>query len=70
MKGIFPTKLKIAKVKPLFKKDDNSLFENYRPISLLPAISKVFEKAAYYQIYKYFKLLLIVNPNFNFIILT
>ena len=55
VKGIFPTKLKIAKVKPLFKKDDNSLFENYRPISLLPAISKVFEKAAYYQIYEYFK---------------
>ena len=40
--GLFPDNLKIAKVKPLFKKGDKSLFTNYRPISLLPAISKVF----------------------------
>ena len=42
--GIFPDKLKIAKVIPIFKKDDPSLFENYRPISLLPTIPKVLEK--------------------------
>ena len=52
--GIFPNKLKIAKVTPLFKKDDPHLFDNYRPISLLPAISKVFEKIVYKQIYEYF----------------
>ena len=41
--GVFPDKLKIAKVIPIFKKDDPSLFENYRPIALLPTISKVLE---------------------------
>jgi hypothetical protein len=52
--GIFPDKLKIAKVFPLYKKEDPLLVDNYRPISLLPSISKVFEKAVYNQLYKYF----------------
>ena len=37
--GIFPDKLKIAKVTPLYKKDDDKSFGNYRPISLLSSIS-------------------------------
>ena len=52
--GIFPERLKIAKVKPLHKKDDESILSNYRPISLLPAISKILEKAIYLQTYEYF----------------
>ena len=53
--GIFPTKLKLAKVLPLFKnKGDCHLFDNYRPISLLPTISKVFEKVVHKQLYEYF----------------
>ncbi len=51
--GIFPDKLKIAKVLPLFKKDDENLFTNYRPISLLPTISKVFEKVIFKQLHQY-----------------
>ena len=43
--NIFPDKLKVAKVVPLYKKKGNiSLFENWRPISLLPAFSKVYER--------------------------
>jgi hypothetical protein len=53
--GIFPDKLKIARVIPLYKKDDETLFNNYRPISLLPAISKVFEKTIFNQLYDYFQ---------------
>ena len=52
--GIFPDKLKIAKVIPLYKKDDNKLFGNYRPISLLSSISKIFERVAFNQLYDYF----------------
>ena len=53
--GTFPDKLKIAKVIPIFKKGDQSLFENYRPISLLPAISKVLEKRIALQLSSYFE---------------
>ena len=53
--GIFPDKLKIAKVTPVFKKDDETLFTNYRPISILPALSKIFEKVIFKQMYEYFQ---------------
>ena len=46
--GRFPSKLKVAKIIPIFKKGDEHDFNNYRPISLLPSISKVFEKTIYY----------------------
>lgn len=52
--GIFPDRLKIAKVLPLFKKENPHIFYNYRPISLLPALSKIFEKIVYKQLYDYF----------------
>ena len=43
--GIIPDAFKVAKIIPIFKKGDSSLLVNYRPISLLPTISKVFEKS-------------------------
>ena len=51
--GIFPDRLKIARVIPLYKKDDPHLFDNYRPLSILPAISKVFERIVFNQLYGY-----------------
>ena len=52
--GIFPEKLKIAKVIPLHKKEDKSIMDNYRPVSLLTSISKIFEKVAHKQLTEYF----------------
>ena len=52
--GTCPDRLRIAKVIPLFKKGNNSLFENYRPISLLPSFSKNFERIFFNQLYDYF----------------
>ena len=52
--GIFPDRLKIAKVVPLFKKGDTRMVDKYRPISLLPSISKWFEKVVFNQMYEYF----------------
>ena len=51
--GVFPDRLKIAKVIPIFKKGDNHILDNYRPISLLPTVSKLFEKIVFRQLYKY-----------------
>ena len=51
--GIFPDKLKCAKVTPIYKKDDKYLFENYRPVSVLPSISKVYEKLMHKQLQDY-----------------
>ena len=52
--GIFSDKLKIANVMPIFKKDDPTLLKNYRPISLLPTISKVLQKIICAQLSSYF----------------
>lgn len=45
--GVFPDNLKIAKVCPVHKSGSESAFENYRPISVLPSFSKVYEKVVY-----------------------
>ena len=51
--GVFPDKMKIAKVIPLYKGKQRDLMINYRPISLLMTISKLLEKVIYSHIYKF-----------------
>ena len=45
--GVFPHELKVAKVIPLFKSNDPIAFSNYRPVSVLPLFSKIFERLMY-----------------------
>ena len=51
--GIFPEKMKIAKVSPIFKEDDQSILSNYRPISVLPCFSKILECIMYSRLNAY-----------------
>ncbi len=53
--GIFPDRLKLARVRPLFKKGDKQLITNYRPISILPVFSKIFERVVHTQLTNYFE---------------
>ena len=45
--GMYPKKLKMAKIIPIFKADDNTNPNNYRPISLLSNFNRIFEKLVY-----------------------
>ena len=51
--GIFPRNQKLADISPVFKDDDTHIKRNYRPISILPALSKNFERLMSYQINEY-----------------
>ncbi|XP_046675445.1 uncharacterized protein LOC124364198 [Homalodisca vitripennis] len=53
MCGQFPSQLKYADVIPVFKKGERQDPNNYRPVSILPSISKVFEKIAHKQLCTY-----------------
>ena len=54
LNGTVPDEMKVSKIKPLFKKGDVTLLNNYRPISLLPCVSKIFERVLFNQLYEYF----------------
>lgn len=51
--SIFPCKLKVGKVRPIFKTGDRSNITNYRPITILSSLSKVFETILYEYVYSY-----------------
>ena len=53
IQGIFPDLLKDAEVCPIYKKKDKDKCENYRPISLLSNVSKLFEWAMHTRLYDF-----------------
>ena len=60
--GIFPDKLKIARVIPLYKAGDPANFSNYRPISVLPCFSEMLERIMNNRLYKYLTTVKILYP--------
>ena len=48
--GVVPSEWKVAKVIPLYKSGSQAEIDNYRPISILPTLSKILEKIVYKQL--------------------
>ena len=53
--GIVPDIMKMAKVIPIYKAKQNDQFSNYRPISLLPSLSKILERVIHKRVYSFLK---------------
>ena len=49
----FPSNLKNSDITPVFLKNDRENVENYYPVSILPVLSKVYERYMYNQMYVY-----------------
>jgi len=60
--GIFPVKLKMAKVIPLSKGGDQCEIKNYRPISILPIFDKIIEKLMHTRMTSFLDKHKIINP--------
>ena len=52
-KGVFPEKWKVARVTPIFKSGQQSEMSNYRPISVLSGVSRLFEKLVHDQLFEF-----------------
>ena len=59
----FPDLWKIARVSPIFKDGGKTENSNYRPISVLPVVSKLFEIFIFNQLYRYLSNNCCINPN-------
>ena len=64
---VFPDDLKVGKVAPVYKSGDKDDLNNYRSISVLPIVAKVFETILYGQVYDHFTFdKLLGNQQFGF----
>ena len=51
--GVYSKQLKLSRIKPLHKRGENTMYGNYRPIALLPSLSKIFERVMFDQLLAY-----------------
>jgi hypothetical protein len=61
--GVYPERLKFSLIKPVYKSGDKSSSSNYRPISLLPVFSKIFEKVIYKRLFDHLNSNVILNEH-------
>ena len=61
--GYFPSKMKIARVLPLHKGGSKNELNNFRPISILPIFSKIFERVVHNQLYSFLEKFKLLNTN-------
>ena len=61
--GVYPSSFKIACVTPIFKSGKRCCINNYRPISVLPIINKIFEKLLYAKVISFLRLHKIISEN-------
>ena len=61
--GYFPDKLKTGRISPIYKKEDEQLLENYRPVSTLPVFGKILEKLIYQRLYSFLISKGVINEN-------
>ena len=61
--GMYPTKLKMAKIIPIFKAEDNTNANNYRPISLLSNFNRIFEKLVFSRMESFIEQNDILSPS-------
>jgi hypothetical protein len=64
--GIFPERLKYATIVPVYKKGDKNIVTNYRPISILTSLNKIFEKVMYSRLLKHLSDNILSNHQFGF----
>ena len=53
VEGKVPDSLKIAEIIPVYKSKEKNIIDNYRPISILPPISKILEKIIHKRLYRF-----------------